>query len=372
MELVAQTLEVRPWRPEAYERSRAVLRAVIAQSATTESADTAGTGPASVLASVTEVSSMRKRGSSKVSNRMGTKGKIGIGAGVGAVAAAAALVLAVTATPPAAPAGGGSGGSAAPASSTQSPLLSLASYLTTANATQSGDASLVIRAQAIGKRAPEVSYNLYTDTGAFYGGGDKKSLMKAVAQHEDLSAGIQAREVKAALAAVKGDLTTTGRQMVNASPNSLGLGLSAADRQAIWDKAKAQYGQVYKDKGIPFAAHPPTGKALRLKAGNAIWNNSVDALSAGAANPKVRAGVLRLLSTVPEVTVKKSTEGQGTLILTAGSALFGGGSPEVLTIDAKTGMPIKSVFKASGDLSASVSTFKVSRVSLDNVKSGKF
>jgi hypothetical protein len=304
---------------------------------------------------------------------LGTRGKVGIGAGIGAVAAAAAVAIAITSSPPpAAPTGPAT---AAPAGSAAaaSPLATLAARITASGGSLPGNASLVIRTQTIGDRTPDVSYNLYTDAGAFYGGGDKKSLMQAIARHENDADGILTREVAAARFAVNGDLTTARRQMVNASPNSLGLGLSPAARKVIWAKAMAKDAEIFKEKGIKEPKNPPAGKRLQELTGNYLWNNSVDALSAGAGSPQVRAGVLRLLSTIPEVTVQHSTTGgQPTLTLTAGSALFGGGAPQVLTVSATTGMPIKSVFAAQGNVPSSVSTFQVSRVTLAGVEAGRF
>jgi hypothetical protein len=375
MELLGRELEVTPWRPEAYERSRAVLRAAIA-----ESASQLGSTAETRLASVTAVDAMRGKGSSRVGHRgfgrWGTRGKVGLGAGLGAVAAGAALVLVVTASPPASSPGTAGKVSAGPASAApvvESPLISLAAYITASSGPVSGDSTLVIRAQTVGGRRPDVSYNLYTDSGEFYGGGDKKSLALAISRHENEASGITGREVAAARYAVKGDLDTARKRMVNAAPNDFGVGLSAAERQKIWDKALARDGAIWKAKGSPLRKHPPTGKRLEALIGNRIWDNGVDAMTAGGGDPQVRAGVLRLLSTVSAVTVKKSTTGgQDTLTLTAGSALFSGGSPQVLTVDAKTGMPVKSAVKAGDGAPASVSTFKVSRLTLADAKVGKY
>lgn len=364
MDLARQALGAAPWDPEAYERARTVLRAAMAEPGP------AAPGP------------VRRRGPSGAGNRhrrsLGTRGKVGIGAGTGAVAAAAAVVLAVTSAPQPAVTGRSAqpvttGGSAAPAPAVTSKLVTLAARITAAGGSLPGNASLVIRTQTIGGRAPDVSYNLYTDGGAFYGGGDRKSLMQAVARHEDLSDGINAREVAAARSAVNGDLTTARTSMINASPNALGLGLSPAARKEIWAKAMAKSARIFSEKGIKAPKNPPTGKRLQELAGNYLWNNSVDALSAGAGSPQVRAGVLRLLSTIPEVTVQDSTAGgQPALTLTAGPALFGGSSPQVLTVSARTGMPIKSAFAAQADVPSSVSTFQVSRLTLADVQAGRF
>jgi hypothetical protein len=361
MDLASQALDVTPWDPEAYERARTALRAAMAESG-----------------SVAAVAPVRRRGPSRAGNRhrrsLGTRGKVSIGAGIGAVAAAAAVAIAITSTAqPAAPAGSAASSAPAGSAAATSPLVTLAARITAAGGSLPGNASLVIRTQTIGGRAPDVSYNLYTDGGAFYGGGDKKSLMKAISRHQNLADGITAREAAAARYAVNGDLTTARRQMVNASPNALGLGLSPAARKKIWAKAMAKSAEIFKEKGIKAPKNPPAGRRLQELAGNYLWNNSVDALSAGAGSPQVRAGVLRLLSTIPEVTVQHSvTGGQPTLTLTAGSALFGGGAPEVLTVSARTGMPVRSAFAAQGNVPSSVSTFQVTRVTLAHVEAGRF
>jgi len=294
----------------------------------------------------------------------------GMGGAVAGTAAAVAVVLAAASTPqPAVPAGSASKPPAA-----NSPLVSLAVHITATSGPLPGNASLIIRTQTVGGIPPEVSYNLYTDSGSFYGGGDKKSLMEAVARHENLADGIDAREVAAARYAVTGDLAATRVRMVNASPNYLGLGLSPAARKKIWEKAKAADGEIYKEKGIKFPPNPPVGKTLQEEADNYVWNNSVDALSAGAGSPQVRAGVLRLLSTISGVTVAHSTTGgQPALTLTAGPEVFGGTGKQVLTINARTGMPISSwVGDLGPQVPSSVDTYQVSRVTLADIEAGKF
>jgi hypothetical protein len=103
------------------------------------------------------------------------------------------------------------------------------------------------------------------DSGAFYGGGDKKSLMEAVADHDDEADGIYAREVRAALYAATGDLATARVQMADASPNALGLGLGPAARQKIWDKARTQADEILKEKQAKFRL--PPNPPNRLPAG---------------------------------------------------------------------------------------------------------
>ena len=163
--------------------------------------------------------------------------------------------------------------------------------------------------------------------------------------------------------------------MADASPNALGLGLGPAARKKIWEKARARANEILKEKEAKFRlpANPPTGKTLRGYVDNYVWNNSVNALSSGAGDPRVRAGVLRLLSTISGVTVAHSTtSGQPTLTLTAGPEVFDGSGEQVLTVNAKTGMPVKSVFPAEGNVPLDVQTFQVSRVSLAGIEAGRF
>jgi hypothetical protein len=84
-------------------------------------------------------------------------------------------------------------------------------------------------------------------------------------------------------------------------------------------------------------------------------------------------GVLRLLATIPEVTVADSTAGgKPTLTLTAGTALFSNVTDQVLTIDGKAGFPVKSVSGIPGQAPSSVVTYQVSRVTVADIEAGKF
>jgi len=81
---------------------------------------------------------------------------------------------------------------------------------------------------------------------------------------------------------------------------------------------------------------------------------------------------VRLLSTIPEVTVADSTtDGQATLTITAGPAVFGGSGQEVLTVNAMTGLPVSSVSTTPGGPTG-VETYQVSRVTLADIEAGTF
>ncbi|MEU7850270.1 hypothetical protein AB0B69_22955 [Micromonospora parva] len=107
---------------------------------------------------------------------------------------------------------------------------------------------------------------------------------------------------------------------------------------------------------------PYSPQAVQRHFDNALWTYSTQALSAGDGNTQVRAGVLRLLSTISAVSVKNSTtHGKATLTITAGPEVFGGVGSEVLTIDATTGMLVKDVSTVPGLPTAST-TYESSRV----------
>jgi hypothetical protein len=274
--------------------------------------------------------------------------------------------------------------SASQAPAATSPLISLAAHITASSGPLPGDASLIIQNVTIGGKQAPVIYNLYTDTGVYYAGATKQGLATAVAHHQasDNSTDISL-EVAAARYAATGNLTTARERMALASGgNPLGLGLSPAARQKMWDKGLAQDEAILKEKGakVKLPANPPTGKALQSAVDNYVWMNSTAALFEGGGDPQVRAGVLRLVSTISGVTVANSTtNGQPTLTLTAGPKV-NGGTPgkEVLVINAQTGMPISDW---SGDLPpaqngtptpSSMTTYQITRVTLANVTAGKF
>jgi hypothetical protein len=277
-----------------------------------------------------------------------------------------AVVLAVTsAPPPAAPAR-----PAAQAPAVNSKLVTLAARISASAGSQPGNASLEIVKETIGGKLMQVYYGLYTDSGKLYSGDDKQTLMTAVAQQANQADGADFREVAAARDAETGDLATARVRMVNATPNDFFLSLAA--RKKIWAAGAAARQAVMRGKGMKTPMEMPTGKFLQDEINNSLWTNGTDALNWAGGDPEIRAGVLRLLSTIPQVTVADSTTGgQPTLTITAGPAVFGGDGEEVLTVNATTGLPVSSVSTTSG-VPAGVETYQVSRVTLASIEAGKF
>jgi hypothetical protein len=367
MDLASQSLEVTPWRPEEYERARAVLRGAMAESEYPRQA-----------APMPEVISLRERGSSRMGNRrrktMGTRGKIGIGAGIGAVAAAVAAVLVVTSTPQAATPTSQSGaptGSAAKTPAVTSPLMTLAADIKAGDhGSKQGDASLVIAHKSLGPKVVEVVYALYTDSGALYLGDDKKTLRSEVVKNENQADSLNASDVAAARYAASADLASARKRMVNAS-SPTDYYLSYAARKKIWDKNLPALKALLREKGSKVVPQMPTGQALTDLINIALWNGCQDALQWAANDPQARAGVMRLLSTIPDLTVVHSmTDGQPTLTITAGAARFQG-IKQVLTVSATTGLQISSVSSGAG-MSTGGETDTDSRVTVADIKANKF
>jgi len=350
MDMVKQLKDAPPLRPEAYERARAALGTAMASSERPELV----AAPA------------RKK-------RFAWTRNLRVGVSVVGVAAAAVGVVSMTsalqAPTPAEP--------TAQAPVVESKLVSLAADVKASGGTLPGDASLVIRTTTAPDGKPYVTYNLYTDKGQIFFAEDRGGLTEVVIRGDNQADSYHSAVIAAARLAAGNDLDKARVQMINASPNPWGVGLSPAEAQKVWDKSEAEVMPILKQKGYkgPLPRPRPTGKALDDGINNTLWSNSFGALTAGAANPEVRAGVLRLLSTIPDVSVTKATaNGQPTLNLTAGSALFAGHSEYVLTINAQTGLPIRSenTKTAPGEKPSPPATYESSRVNVADIAAGKF
>jgi hypothetical protein len=290
----------------------------------------------------------------------------GIGAGVVAVAAVAAVGVA-SAVPsgqarPAQAGGahpavrasaahpaktGASASSSASASAgTQQPLVQLAALIA-AEPQPKGNATLVERETTLAGQATVKVWDLYTDDGRYFFSQTKSGLPAQVQADNNQGNGLFAREVAAATYSVTGNLDTAALKMAWAADTT---------PPPAWIKAQV--------KNI---------SAGGLQIDNYVWEGSEDALVVGSGNPQVRAGVLRLVSMLPGVSVTHSTvDGQPALTLTA-SAEFGSGMAyqEAITINANTGIPLKMVGGTPGKVDTTV-TWVVTRVNLADIAAGKF
>jgi hypothetical protein len=208
--------------------------------------------------------------------------------------------------------------------------MTLAARISASDSVLPGNASLEILKHVIDGKLRDTYYGLYIDSGVLYSGDDKPTLMAAIAQHANLATSYDSQVVAAARSAATGDLATARMRMIDA-----------------------------------------TSGVVPVQYANILWTNATYALNWAGVNSEVRVGVLRLLSTIPAVKVVNSTTGgQPTLTITAGSGVFGGIGDEVLTINATTGLLIKSV--SNPGPTSGVEDFKVTRVTVASIEAGKF
>ena len=332
MDLLRDLKDAEPVRPRAFEDARAVLRAAMA---------------------VDEVPEVHRRAG------WGMRRTVGVGAAALVAAAAAAALVMTSASSPGKPSA-----KAAPAAN---PILAeLAADITPLRANAPGDATLEIRNQSpTSSTLGSNGIGLFTDDGTYFWGNDKKALRRAVVQKTGGDTMFK-RDIAAALYAVKGDLTTARARMAvsNLAP---GTDPKSAER-AKTEKLKA----IAKAQGKKYVPPKPLTPAQQKQiTDNHIWTNAVDALIAAPENPQVRAGVLRIMATMPKVKVTKTTTaGQPTLKL-VDSWSAAGKLGESLTINAATGHPV-ALSSSGSDMPSSTKYYHTSRVTLADVAAGKF
>ncbi|HEX4226535.1 MAG TPA: hypothetical protein VHZ97_29495, partial [Pseudonocardiaceae bacterium] len=248
----------------------------------------------------------------------------GVVAIVGAVIAVGASGVA---TPTSAPR---AAGAHTPPIAVNGSLVSMAADVATQAEPTVGDATLVQRAEPANPSYG--GWDLYTDDGRYFYSLDKTGLPDAVKKNQDVGDGSFAREIAAALYAVHGDLPTARLRMAEAPD-------------------------------LPGKVVMPSPKSFD----NFVWDFGMDALVAGSSNPRVRAGVLRLYATLPDVTVTHTTVGgQPALTLMAGAAELPPGYTETLDINADTGVPLTFVGTQSGSPAVNV-TYTSTRVTVADV-----
>lgn len=280
------------------------------------------------------------------------------GGGAFAVAAVAAIAVTVNGggvqAPPQNLAKPAVTSDATTAAADEAPTVQLVSYL--ANAPQpAGDATLLLRSQVQSDGSKIDVWDLHADNGDYYFAKTRGALPAQVAGKK-LRGEKDGRlkVVAAAKAAAKGDLTDARARMALAYMPANPKVEPTIEAPGVRHTLPAEAARI---KGVE-------GGVVGNTTDNWVWNNSMDALIAGAGDPAVRAGVVRLLGQMPDVVIKESSlKGQAVFTLTAGKIITGG--PETLTISAETGLPIKFVSGGTID-------YTVSRVTIADVAQGDF
>jgi len=312
----------------------------------------------------------------------------GIGAGVVAVAAVAAVAVASAA--PSGPARTDQAGGTHPAArvsgahpaktaaktgaktraktraktgpaDAQQTLVKLADVLV-AEPSATGNATLVERETAYPGQASINVWDLYADDGQYFFSQTEAGLPAQVKEDNNQGDGFAGREVAAAIYAATGNLDTAALKMAWAD-----------DTTPVPAWLSAQLKNI---------------SAGGLQIDNYVWESSEDALIAGSGNPQVRAGVLRLVSVLPGISLTHGTvDGQPTLTLTAGvdemgysvsgidsanpKAATGSAYQEAITINADTGIPLQIVGGSASQADVTI-RYVVTRVNLADIAAGKF
>ncbi|RKR89507.1 hypothetical protein BDK92_3859 [Micromonospora pisi] len=284
-------------------------------------------------------------------------------AGTSFAAAVAAIAVVTTGTPAPAP-NLAAPNSAATSSVTaeKAPLVKLVGYLTTAPQ-PAGDATLVLRNQVLNDGLTVDAWDLFADNGDLYFGKTRGDLSAQVkGKHTTGGDGEAGRKkaVAAAEYAAKGDLNEARKRMALAYLPE-GSKPFPIDEPGVKPSIDAKIAAKLKATGQDAST---VGNLTDIS----VWNNSIHALKAGAGSPTVRAGVVRLLGQMPELTVEQGAiDGQPVLTIAAGALITGGGN-DSLTINADTGLPIKH----ASDSGAWTVNYTVTRVTLADVANGKF
>jgi hypothetical protein len=239
----------------------------------------------------------------------------------------------------------------------KSPLVRLADYVSETS-TPPGNATLVARTTTTAGNSVTV-YDLYANNGQYFFSQDESGLAGQVSAGDNLAGGLFAREIAAAELAANGNVQTAAQHMADApDPSHVISSTATSNTAASQAKLKLEgYSQACLNSSAPGSLFD-----------NYVWENSQDALIAGSGDPEVRAGVLQLLATLPDVTVTRGTSGgQPTLVLTAGTAEMGCGYTEQLTINSDSGVPIQFVGGPTGGTPSTTVNYKVSRVTFPNL-----
>lgn len=244
---------------------------------------------------------------------------------VAAVGAGALLV--------ALPAGDGPTRFAAPEPAVAAPLVRLAATIQ-AEPAPTGDATLVLRRHAFPHDAGFRGADLYLDDGRYYYAQTRRELRDAAPQEE-----FGKRQIDAAKAAVELPDAQARRQMIDAT----------------WGPG-GEPSEQPPPKRLPAMKGPTPAPQLMID-DNRVWMGSMDALIAGAGRADVRAGVMKLLATIPAVKVER---GDGVLIVR--NADFPDGYVETLIVDDETGILRKMTGGDAGKEPSVVVDYEIERV----------
>jgi hypothetical protein len=239
-----------------------------------------------------------------------------------------------------------------------------------------GDATLVVRRQTYPSSAEIDGADLYADNGNYYYSPTVAGLPALIKTGETVDDGSQDAEVRdmaAARAALTGPIGAARQQMSVANYANGVKPKMVSPGQAL-KNAPAAMRQQLEQKLAEVKRHDQQDnmRSVISQADGLIWDNGMDALLAGAGDPQVRSGVIKLFLTIPQISVTNGTlDGQPTLNLTASLQSSNSGLyQEELILNASTGVPMEMLGGNKGQTPTVTVYYTISRVTVADVESG--
>jgi hypothetical protein len=248
-----------------------------------------------------------------------------------------------------------------------------------------GDATLVLRTQTYPNSPTITGADLYADNGDYYYATTLSGLPSLIQDHETVdtdSSDSEVRDIAAAKAALTEPIDQARQAMSIATyapghvPNlSNSVQTKAQLAAQIAKLPSAERAQLdAKLAEVKRNAAAQDIQPVISQEDGMIWDNSMDALLAGAGDPQVREGVLDLLATIPQITVTNGTlNGNPTLVVTASLMTSKAGLyQETLVLDANTGIPVEFLGGNQGQTPSVTVTYTINRVTVASIENGSY
>ncbi len=216
---------------------------------------------------------------------------------------------------------------------------------------QSGNATLVVRYTVINGRhevdgAIYGGYDLYTDTGRYYYAPDSLGQLQQQVNTRQavFEGGNEAKTLDTIAAASRGTPAQARASLLSTVP---GTNMAQAERQfsTLPEPRRREFLAALHD-------HKPADG--RRADDSSVYDTATLALAVGAGRPAVRAGAMKALSTIAGIRqTRVRVDGIAALKIEFADS----GQPEIIWLDATTGVPIQE-----RDSGGSATSYKVERV----------
>lgn len=243
------------------------------------------------------------------------------------------------------------GGPLAPAVADAAPLKRLSARVA-ALPDQPGDATLVVHTNTFPDGDRFTGADLYLDDGTYY--------------YATTAAGLRGPSGEQPIDMPFGEIVAATRRATTLGPQQARAGFLRAVGFVEDPGPPAAGAPSGTQKRLP--TKPPL--SLRQREDNMIWVSVVDVLAAGGSRADVRAGALRLLATVPTVTLEDITNADGERVLRLRSTdpRQGERYVETLYLDAGTGVMKRFVGGVDGQPPDVVVSYAIERVDAATVR----